>query len=130
MCNYFCSSPIISVFLNLYSCYPGPKQLKNNVCVILGYACLVAQLCPTLSDPLDCSPPGSSVHGDSPGKNTGVGCRSLPQGIFPTQGSNLGLLCLLHCRQVLYHSSHLGSPYHHHGTVSTIYLAFVWRGHR
>ena len=34
--------------------------------------CLVAQLCPTLCDPVDCSPPGSSVHGDSPGKNTGV----------------------------------------------------------
>jgi len=33
---------------------------------------------------------------DSPGKNTGVGCHFLLQGIFPTQGSNLGLLCLLH----------------------------------
>ena len=33
---------------------------------------------------------------DSPGKNTGVGCRALLQGIFPTQGSNPGLLCLLH----------------------------------
>ena len=39
---------------------------------------------------------GSSVHGDSPGKNTGVGCRALLQGIFPTQGSNLHLLHLLH----------------------------------
>ena len=37
-------------------------------------------------------PPGSSVHEDSPGKNTGVGCHSLLQGIFPTQGSNPGLL--------------------------------------
>ena len=35
--------------------------------------------------------PGSSVHADSPGKNTGVGCRALLQGIFPTQGSNPGL---------------------------------------
>ena len=47
---------------------------------------------------MNCSPPGSSDHGDSPGKNTGVGCHSLLQGIFPTQGSNLGLL---HCRQIL-----------------------------
>ena len=47
--------------------------------------CLVAQSCPTLCDPIDCSPPGSSVRGDSPGKNTGVGCRALLQGIFPTQ---------------------------------------------
>ena len=36
--------------------------------------CLVAQLCLILCDPMDYSPPGSSVHGDSPGKNTGVGC--------------------------------------------------------
>ena len=36
------------------------------------------------SQPADCSPPGSSVHGDSPGKNTGVGFHALFQGIFPT----------------------------------------------
>ena len=36
-------------------------------------------------DPIDCSPPGSSVHGDSPGKKTGVGCCVLLQGIFLTQ---------------------------------------------
>ena len=41
--------------------------------------------------PWDCSPPGSSVHGDSPGNNTGVGCYALLQGIFTTQGSNLSL---------------------------------------
>ena len=39
--------------------------------------CLVIQLCPILCDPKDCSPPGSSVHGDSPGKNTWVGCHAL-----------------------------------------------------
>ena len=44
---------------------------------------------------------------NSPGKNTGVGCHSLLQGIFLTQGSNTGLL---HCRQILYHLSHQGSP--------------------
>ena len=49
--------------------------------------CLVTQSCPTLCDPLDCSPPGSSVHGDPPGKNTGVGFHALFQGIFPTQVS-------------------------------------------
>ena len=51
--------------------------------------------------------PGSSVHGDSPGKNTGVGCLALLQGIFPTQGSNPGFPP---CRQILYHLSHQGSP--------------------
>ena len=54
--------------------------------------CLVAQLCSTLGDPMDCSPPGSSVHGDFPGKNTGVGCHAFFQGIPPTWGSNPGLL--------------------------------------
>ena len=46
----------------------------------------------TLCDPIDCSPPGPSVHGDSPGKNTGVGCPFLLQGIFLTQGSSPRLL--------------------------------------
>ena len=47
-------------------------------------ACLVAQSCLTLCNPKDYSPPGSSVHGDSPRKNTGVGCHDLLQGIFLT----------------------------------------------
>ena len=45
---------------------------------------------------------------DSPGKYARVGCHALLQGIFLTQGSNPGLLYLLHCRQI-YHLSHLGS---------------------
>ena len=68
---------------------------------------LVAQSCPTLCNCMDCSPLGSSVHGDSPGKNTGVGCHALLYGIFPTQGSNPGLQ---HCKQILYYLSHQGSP--------------------
>ena len=68
--------------------------------------CLVTQSCPTLCDPIDCSLPGSSVHGDSPGKNIGVGCHALLQGIFPTQGSNPDLPL---CRWILYHLSHQGS---------------------
>ena len=47
---------------------------------------------------------------DSPGKDTGVGCHAFCQGIFPTRGWNLHLLCLLPCRWVLYPLSHLGSP--------------------
>ena len=54
------------------------------------------QSCPALCCPMDYSPPSSSIHGDSPGKNTGIGCHVLLQGIFPTQGSNLRLLCFLH----------------------------------
>ena len=69
--------------------------------------CLVAQLCLTLCNPMDYSLPGSSVHCDSPGKNTRVGCHALLQGIVPTQGSNPGLP---HCRQILYCLSHQGNP--------------------
>ena len=51
---------------------------------------------------MDCSLLGTRFlcPWNSPGKNTGVGCHSLLQGIFPTQGLNLGLPC---CRQILYH---------------------------
>ena len=49
-----------------------------------------------LCDPMDDSPPGFSVHGISPNKNTGVGCHALLQRIFPTQGLNPCLLHLLH----------------------------------
>ena len=63
---------------------------------------LITQSYLTLCDPMDCSPPGSSVYGDSSGKNTGVGCHALFQGIFLIQGSNPGLL---HYRQILYRLS-------------------------
>ena len=80
----------------------------REVTLLLKYGlCLITQSCLTLCDPMDCSLPGSSVHGDSPGKNTGVSSHSFLQGIFPAQGSNPGLL---HCRQILYHLSHWESP--------------------
>ena len=55
---------------------------------------------------MDCSPPGSSVHGDFPGKNTGVGCHFFLQGIFLTQELNPGLL---NYKQILYQLSYEGS---------------------
>ena len=67
---------------------------------------LAIQSCPTLCKSMDCSPPGSSVRGILRAR---VGCHFLLQGIFPTQGWNLGLL---HCRQILYCLSHRGSPVH------------------
>ena len=70
--------------------------LHQKKCVL----CLVAQLCPTLwGHKLLCP-------WDSPGTNTRVVCHVLLQGIFPTQGSNPGLL---HCRKILYQLSHQGS---------------------
>ena len=74
------------------------------LCAVL---CLFAQSCLTLCDPMDYSPSGSSVHGDSIDKNTGVGCHTLFQEIVPTQGLNPGLL---HCRWILYCLSHQRSP--------------------
>ena len=60
--------------------YEGSKV--SSLCAVL---CLVAQSCPTLCNPMDNNPPGSSVHRDSPGKNTGVGCCD-PPGDLPNPG--------------------------------------------
>ena len=68
------------------------------------------RLCLTLCDPMDCSPTGSSIHRDSPGKDTGVGCHFLLQGTFLTQGSNPHLLCLLHWQADSLPLSHGGKP--------------------
>ena len=76
--------------------------------------CLVAQSRPALCDPINCNPPGSSIHVDSSEKNTGVGCHALFPGIFSTQGSNQGLL---HCRQILYQLNYQGSPVYQCGCV-------------
>ena len=65
--------------------------------------CLVAQSCASLCDPMDCSPPDTSVHGDSPGNNTGVNCHAVLQRILPAQGPNPGLM---HCWWILYQLSH------------------------
>ena len=68
---------------------------------------LVTQSRLTLWDLTDHSPPGSSIHGDPPGKNIEMGCHALLKGIFPTQGLNSGLL---QCRWILYQLSHKGNP--------------------
>ena len=66
----------------------------RNVC-----SCSITSVVHTLFDAIDCRPWCSSVHGDSPGKNTEVGCHAQLQGIFVTQGSNPHLLCLLHWQE-------------------------------
>ena len=69
------------------------------------------QSCSTLCYPMDHSLPGSSVHGILPGKNTGVGCHALLQGLFLTQGLNP---CLLHCRRIFLPSEPPGKPWCQH----------------
>ena len=62
-----------------------PFEMKGLISEGLTLAKLL-QSCPTLCNPMDCSPPGASVHGNSPGKNTGVGCRALLWGDLPDSG--------------------------------------------
>ena len=77
----------------------------------------VAQLCPTLCNPMDYSLTRFLCPWDFPGKHTGVGCHCLLQEIFPTQGLNLGLP---HCRQTLYCLSHQGSEPEHSLTYTAV----------
>ena len=77
--------------------YPMSYLLYSLYCAVLSHSVMSDSLCPH-----GLSLPGSSVHGDSPGKNTGVGCHALLQEVFPAQGSNPGLL---HCGQILYNLS-------------------------
>ena len=83
------------------------QMVRDEMFFVSCCVVLVAQSRLTLCDPMDYSPPGSSVHGDSPGKNTGVGCHALFQRLFPTQGSNPGLL---RCEWFLYCLSHQKNP--------------------
>ena len=78
-------------------------NIKHTTTIIV----LVAQLCLTLCDPMDCSPPRSSVHRILQARITEEGSHSLLQGFFLTQGLNPGLLP---CRWTLYCLSHQGSP--------------------
>ena len=102
---YFESIMFFSSLVQFYTTYLDHCKIcgrsdfscPNPLSVDISYTEWVsAQSCLTLCDPMDCSPPGSSVQGDSPGKNTRVDCHFLLQGIFPTQGSNPCLLGLLH----------------------------------
>ena len=72
------------------------------LCMCVCTRAKLLQLCLTLCDPMDYSPPGSPVHEVSPGKNTGVGCHVLLQRISLTQRLNPHLLWPLHCWQILY----------------------------
>ena len=82
--------------------------MSNGVIVIynIGLIHCVCVSCSVVSDSMDCSPLGSSIHGILQARILELSCHFLLQGIFLTQGSNLGLL---HCRQLLYHLSHQGS---------------------
>ena len=97
------SSPLYSDHCSVAACY---YLNKGTGCVCVSLLSHVQLFC----DHMDCS--GLLCPWNSPGKNTGAGSHSLLRGIFLTQGSNPGFL---HCRQILYHLSHQGSPWHWNG---------------
>ena len=93
------------VLLIFYSPFPSRSfcavtESENCVCV---HACSVASIMSNSLWPQGPWPTRFFHPRDSPGKNIGVGCHALLLGIFPTQGSNLHLLHLLHGRWILYH---------------------------
>ena len=92
----------------------GPQCIQNTTgvggvvegktCAVL---CLIAQLCLTLGHPMDCSPPGFSVHGIFQTQLLAWVAMPSLQGIFPTQGLNPDLP---HCKGILYPLSYQGNP--------------------
>ena len=72
--HYLISSGMMKTLLPLITPF---WELISAFAPVLEASVLVAQLCSTLCDPMDCSPPGFPVHGDSPGKNSRVGCHLL-----------------------------------------------------
>ena len=97
---HMCISPELTTLTSFHPAHPlDTLQLaKAPLKVVLGCACVHVRAlsCPTLCNPMDCSPASLLCPWNFPGKNTGMGSCALFQGIFPTQGSKLSLLCLLH----------------------------------
>ena len=88
-------------YIFFYLCFCGINLLSHSSLTVFVLQC--AQTCLTLYNPRDFNLPDSSVQGDSPSKNTGMGCHAFLQGIFPNPG-------VPHCGQILYHLSHQASP--------------------
>ena len=95
---------------SMLASFPGPMKYPRSPCPAVHRGSVCAQSCPTLCNPMDRSLPGYSVHEDSLGKSTGVGCHAFLPGIFPTQGSNLCLLSLLHWQADSLPLCHLENP--------------------
>ena len=110
--DHFCKNPFSKKFhvhrlqglgcehvsgVPLFSPLQAQKETIQSWPFSIHGACMVSRFSHVrLCDPMDDSPPGFSVRGISPNKNTGVGCHALLQRIFPTQGLNPCLLHLLH----------------------------------
>jgi len=128
--SYVYVSPNLSIYPSRYSpvcvgvCVGVGVRVGVCVCVcvwVCGCVCVLScSVVSASSWPHGLEPTRLLCPWNSPGKNTGEGCHSLPQGIFLTQRLNLGLL---HHRQILYHLSYQGSPgnpkfFLHRGPIS------------
>ena len=99
---------ILYIVLLIYTIFfvsQYPYKVVNNACMHAHSF----QLCLTFCDPIDCSPPGSSVHGILQARTLEWVARTSSR-IFPTQGSNPRPLCLLHWHTG-YHQQYLESPH-------------------
>ena len=100
-----------------WSCY---KHSCTNLCKSIFFHFFLINVClVALCNPTDFTSAGSSVHGVSPSKNTGVGCHALLQGIVPTQGWNPGLP---HCRWIPHWLSHQGSHWLYYSCLISLSL--------
>ena len=100
----------LPLWRKLDSCTGLKSWSHYSLCPLISLVsvlCLVAQLCPTLGDPMEYSVPGSSVYEDSPGKEYWGGLPCPLPGDLPNPGIKPGLL---KCQQIFYHLSHQGSP--------------------
>ena len=107
--DFTCSFPPMFENIPIYSqvlIYNFIDTLRNDDHILDNVLCLVIQLCLTLCDPMDCSPPGSSIHEILQARILKWVANALLQGIFPTQGSNP---CLLHWQDSL-PLGHWGNP--------------------
>ena len=94
--NVYCENACSTILKGFCEAQRECMRLQSLCCC----CCLVAKSCPTLLQPHGLQPSKFLCPWDFPGKNTGVCCHFLLQGIFLTQGSNPHLL---HCRQILYY---------------------------
>ena len=120
--NYFNIYSFLSFLILWLSWYLGSLVLLLEITFISVTIC-ESESHSVVSNSL--RPHGLYSPWNSPGQNTGVGSLSLLQGIFPTQGLNQHLL---HCRQILYHMSHQGSPkYLLNNALCKIYFKNIYK---
>ena len=111
--NYLFSICFLVIFIEVAFCLSSYSFYIWKLLV-----CTNAQSCQALLL-YGLQPPRILCPRRSPGKNTGVGCHFLLQGIFPLKRSNLSVLCFLHCQSDSLPLSHLGSPCENWHSLST-----------